>query len=108
MDGHPRARCSRQSSRARSRYTEVLVEAQQCPPAYSAPLCHDRVYDHIACGCEVPVNGKNAEALDELALLQIEFSEGGCPQPSICMMGAACLEWTRADCTPEGTCGIIE
>ncbi len=90
-----------------ARYAEVLVEAQQCNPAYSGPDCLETVYDGIACGCEVPV-GRSPEALDELAFLQIEFSEGSCPTPAICFMGGACLPWTAADCTEAGTCGIIE
>jgi hypothetical protein len=89
-------------------YRDVLAEAQQCNPVYSGPLCLESVSDYIVCGCEVPVNGQNVEALEELAFLTIEFAEGGCTEPSICLMGAACLVWTSADCSAEGTCGIIE
>jgi hypothetical protein len=91
-----------------AQYRDVVAEAQQCNPTYSAPSCLETASDYIACGCEVPVNGQNADALEQLAFLQIEFTEGECVEPSICLMGGACLVWTSADCTLDGTCGVVE
>ncbi|HWP04520.1 MAG TPA: hypothetical protein VNN72_02205, partial [Polyangiaceae bacterium] len=79
-------------------YADALAAARACNAKSDKEQCTELASSSLTCGCDVPVNPENTEAVAELQRLR--KAGAGC---SMVCPAIACLPPEGAECAPDDT-----